>query len=75
MKDNPLQIALHQFNQVADKINLDPAIRNRLAKPKRSFIVSIPIRMDDGRVEVFEGYRVHHTVARGPAKGGYSLPS
>jgi len=70
MKENPLQIALHQFNLVADKIDLDPAIRKRLQKPKRSFIVSIPIRMDDGQVEVFEGYRVHHTVARGPAKGG-----
>ncbi len=70
MNENPLQIALHQFNQVAERIKLDPAIRERLQKPKRSFIVSIPVRMDDGRVKVFEGYRVHHTVARGPAKGG-----
>lgn len=67
---NPLQIALHQFDQVAERINLDPAIHKRLRKPQRCFTVSIPVRMDDGSVEVFEGYRVHHSTTRGPAKGG-----
>ncbi|OEU67360.1 MAG: glutamate dehydrogenase [Desulfobacterales bacterium PC51MH44] len=70
MKENPLQIALHQFSQVAEKINLEPAIRKRLQKPHRSFIVTMPVRMDDDSVEVFEGYRVHHCTTRGPAKGG-----
>ncbi|MBW1943818.1 MAG: Glu/Leu/Phe/Val dehydrogenase [Deltaproteobacteria bacterium] len=68
--ENPLDIALSQLDMVAKQINLDPAIHNRFRKPFKCFIVSIPIRLDDGSVEVFTGYRVHHNTSRGPAKGG-----
>ena len=69
-KDNALDIAVQQLDQVAERINLDPSIHRRLQKPARSYIVSVPIRLDNGEVEVFEGYRVHHNTSRGPAKGG-----
>ncbi len=69
-KENPLDVAVQQLDLVADRINLDPAIHKRLRKPARCYIVSVPIRMDDDSVEVFEGYRVHHNTSRGPAKGG-----
>ena len=67
---NAYQIALEQFNRAAEKLNLDANIAEILKHPKRQLTVSIPIRMDDGRVRVFEGHRVQHNVARGPAKGG-----
>jgi glutamate dehydrogenase/leucine dehydrogenase len=67
---NAYQIALEQFNRAAAKLSLDADLAQILKHPKRQLTVSIPIRMDDGRVHVFEGYRVQHNVARGPAKGG-----
>ena len=67
---NAYQIALQQFNRAAGKLKLDADLAEILKHPKRQLIVSIPIRMDDGNVRVFEGYRVQHNVARGPAKGG-----
>jgi glutamate dehydrogenase (NAD(P)+) len=67
---NAYQIALEQFNRAAGKLNLEPDLAEILKHPKRQLIVSIPIRMDDGSLHVFEGYRVQHNVARGPAKGG-----
>ena len=67
---NALDVAVRQFDMVAERINLDPAIRKRLSHPARCYIVSCPVRMDDGSVEVFTGYRVHHNTSRGPAKGG-----
>src|ERR1051326_7029798 len=51
-------------------MNLDHNLRMRLKKPERSLIVSIPIRMDDGSVKIFPGYRVQHDSSRGPSKGG-----
>ena len=69
-KENPLQIALYQLDQVVERINLDSSIHKRLRKPERCFIVSVPVRMDNGGVEVFDGFRVHHSTTRGPAKGG-----
>lgn len=51
-------------------MNLDPNIAARLSTPKRALIVSVPVRMDDGHIQVFEGYRVHHNMSLGPAKGG-----
>ena len=62
---NAFQIALEQFDRAAAKLNLDPDLAQVLKHPKRQLTVSIPIRMDDGRVHVFEGYRVQHNVARG----------
>jgi glutamate dehydrogenase (NAD(P)+) len=58
------------FAAAADELGLDSGLRARLAVPERSLSVSVPVRMDDGGVEVFEGVRVQHSTARGPAKGG-----
>jgi glutamate dehydrogenase/leucine dehydrogenase len=68
--ENALEMALQQLDEVAERINLDPSIHKRLRRPARCYIVSCPVRMDDGSVEVFTGYRVHHNTSRGPAKGG-----
>ena len=64
------EAALHQLEAAADFLDLDQGMRDLLATPKRVLTVAVPVRMDDGRLEVFEGYRVHHNVTRGPAKGG-----
>jgi glutamate dehydrogenase (NAD(P)+) len=67
---NPFEIAKQQFTRAADYLDLDQSLRNVLQSPKRQLIVSIPVKMDGGEVKVFEGYRVQHNIARGPAKGG-----
>src|SRR3989449_8524728 len=67
---NPFSIAMRQFDIAAEHLKLDPGMREILVHPKRQLIVSIPTRMDDGTYHVFEGYRVQHSIARGPAKGG-----
>lgn len=67
---NPFEIAKQQFNLAADFLKLDDSTRQVLSSPKRQLIVSIPVKMDGGDVKVFEGYRVQHNIARGPAKGG-----
>jgi len=67
---NPFEIAKQQFNRAADYLELEPSMRHVLENPKRQLIVSIPVKMDGGDVQVFEGYRVQHNIARGPAKGG-----
>jgi glutamate dehydrogenase (NAD(P)+) len=67
---NPFEIAKQQFNRAADYLDLDKSMRQVLSHAKRQLIVSIPVKMDGGDVQVFEGYRVQHNIARGPAKGG-----
>src|SRR5712664_2219855 len=67
---NPFHIANKQFARAAEHLKLDLGVREILAKPKRQLIVSVPTKMDDGSIRVFEGYRVQHSLARGPAKGG-----
>jgi glutamate dehydrogenase/leucine dehydrogenase len=67
---NPFDIAKQQFATAAEIIGLDESLRAVLINPKRQLIVSIPVKMDDGTIQVFEGFRVQHNVARGPAKGG-----
>jgi glutamate dehydrogenase (NAD(P)+) len=67
---NPFEIAAAQFDSAADYLKLEPWLRQVLKAPKRQLIVSIPTKMDDGSIHVFEGYRVQHSMARGPAKGG-----
>ena len=67
---NAFQIALQQFNQAAARLKLDTDLAEILRHPKRQLTVSVPIRLDDGSVKVFEGFRVQHNLARGPAKGG-----
>lgn len=69
--DNPtFRLAVAQFDQAAERMNLDPNLRQRLKLPERSLMVSIPVRMDDGTVKVYNGYRVQHDSSRGPSKGG-----
>ncbi|MBI2677420.1 MAG: Glu/Leu/Phe/Val dehydrogenase [Candidatus Koribacter versatilis] len=67
---NPFHIAKQQFETAAAKLNLEPGLRAMLSSPRRCLVLSLPIRMDDGTIKVFDGYRVQHNVARGPGKGG-----
>jgi glutamate dehydrogenase (NAD(P)+) len=64
------QMAVAQFEQAAAAINLDPNVWQRFVAPKRALLVSVPIRLEDGSVRVFAGYRVHHDNTLGPSKGG-----
>jgi glutamate dehydrogenase (NAD(P)+) len=63
-------MAVQQFDNAAAKLNLDANVAARLRRPDRAMIVSVPTRMDDGRVHVFTGYRVQHNDVLGPFKGG-----
>lgn len=65
-----LEMAVTQLRRAASLLGLDAGLVKYLETPKRVLTVSIPVRMDDGRLEVFTGYRVQHSLARGPAKGG-----
>src|SRR5262245_18334046 len=62
--------AVAQLDAVATRLALDPNIHERLRFPRRALVVSVPVQMDTGRTEVFIGYRVHHSTALGPTKGG-----
>ncbi len=64
------QMACRQLEAVADVIDLDKNILERLLQPKRSLVVSVPIRMDNGETHNFLGFRVQHSLTSGPAKGG-----
>jgi glutamate dehydrogenase (NAD(P)+) len=61
---------LQEFNEAARIVNLEPGIWNILTHPKRQIIVSCPVQMDNGEIEVFTGYRVQYNITLGPAKGG-----
>ena len=68
---SPLYVnSLKQLEKAAQIMNLDANVLERLRKPKRAVVVSIPVRMDDGTIKTFEGYRVHHNLTLGPGKGG-----
>lgn len=67
---NPWHSALTQLEGAARRLQLDPAIHLRLASCQRELTVNFPVRMDDGSVQTFTGYRIQHSIARGPAKGG-----
>ncbi|MCC6651041.1 MAG: Glu/Leu/Phe/Val dehydrogenase, partial [Candidatus Eisenbacteria bacterium] len=67
---NAFAMAQAQFDKVADQLGLDEATRQMLRDPMREYHFSIPVRMDDGSVKVFRGFRVQHNDARGPGKGG-----
>jgi len=67
---NPFVTAQRQFDHAADILGLDQATRDLLRQPLREYSISIPVRMDDGQVQVFRGFRVQHNDARGPSKGG-----
>jgi glutamate dehydrogenase/leucine dehydrogenase len=64
-----------QFDRAANLINLDSYMRRILLSPFREVQVEVPVRMDDGRIEVFTGYRIQHNGARGPCKGGIRTPT
>src|SRR5881409_396008 len=67
---NPYHMAIQQFELAADKLNLSEDMREILRQPKRELTVNFPVRLDNGRIKTFTGYRVQHNVNRGPAKGG-----
>ena len=67
---NAFEMAQAQFDHVAELLQLDPEVREILRWPLREFHFRIPVRMDDGTLRVFEGFRVQHNDARGPNKGG-----
>jgi glutamate dehydrogenase (NAD(P)+) len=67
---NPFEAMMARFDRAAQLLDLDPDLYAVLRVPTREIKVYIPVRMDSGRIEVFEGYRVQHNFARGPAKGG-----
>jgi glutamate dehydrogenase (NAD(P)+) len=69
-KINPLDVAMRQVDIAAERLKLDPGIGEKIKKTKRELIVHFPVKMDDGSVEIFTGYRVQHNVTRGPGKGG-----
>ena len=67
---NPFEIAQLQFENAADYLGMHPDLRTMLKTPERSLEVRVPVRMDDGSYKTFTGWRVQHSTARGPAKGG-----
>ncbi len=68
--DDVFQMACDQFHVIADYLNIDPNDRDRLMYPKRSVAVTLPVHMDDGSTQTFQGYRVQHHLTLGPTKGG-----
>src|SRR5437762_3246252 len=69
--DSPtFQMAVRQLREVGSVIDVDPGILDRLAVPKRSLVMAVPIRMDDGTMHTFVGYRVQHSLTSGASKGG-----
>jgi glutamate dehydrogenase (NAD(P)+) len=64
------EMACRQLDAVAEVIDVDKGVLRRMSVPKRALVVSIPVRMDDGRTDVFTGYRVQHSLTSGPSKGG-----
>ena len=67
---NPWEAQAARFDFAAHKLNLDEGLMKVLRYPTREIILHIPVMMDNGRLEVFTGFRVQHSIARGPAKGG-----
>jgi glutamate dehydrogenase (NAD(P)+) len=67
---NPWAVAQQQFDLAAERLHLDNGMRRVLREPRRELTVHFPVKMDDGSVRVFTGYRVQHNLGRGPAKGG-----
>jgi glutamate dehydrogenase (NAD(P)+) len=70
VEESAYRMAIKQFEATAERLNLDEGMRQLLRACKRELTVNFPVRMDDGEVKVFTGYRAQHNLARGPAKGG-----
>lgn len=67
---NPFEMVSQQLHMVAERLNLEPGILSILLQPERVIEVALPVKLDDGQIKVFTGYRVQHSSARGPCKGG-----
>jgi glutamate dehydrogenase (NAD(P)+) len=72
---NAFQMAQQQFDEVAEQLNLDPDVREILRWPTREFRFQVPVRMDNGSIRTFQGFRVQHSDVRGPSKGGIRFHS
>jgi glutamate dehydrogenase (NAD(P)+) len=70
LRENPLELAQQQLARVAEAFQIDPNLIRVLGQCKKAVVVSIPVYMDNETINVFEGYRVTHNIARGPSKGG-----
>jgi glutamate dehydrogenase (NAD(P)+) len=70
LRENPFELAQQQLRTVADTFQIDPNLVRVLERCKKAVVVSVPFSRDDGTIEVYEGYRVTHNIARGPSKGG-----
>jgi len=70
LKENPFELAQDQLRKVANAFQIDPNLVRVLERCKKAVVVSIPFSRDDGTIDVYEGYRVTHNIARGPSKGG-----
>ena len=70
LRENPFELAQQQLRTVADTFQIDPNLVRVLERCKKAVAVSVPFSRDDGTIEVYEGYRVTHNIARGPSKGG-----
>ena len=68
--DEVFQMACEQFRVIADYLNIDQSDREWATYPKRAIAVTLPVHMDDGSTQAFQGYRVQHHIALGPTKGG-----
>ena len=69
-EDNPFEAMMSRFDRAADLLDLEPGIYKILRNPEKQLIVSVPVQLDNGDVEVYTGYRVLYNTSRGPAKGG-----
>ena len=67
---NAYELALENFDIAADALNLESDVREMIKYPERVLTVTIPVRMDNGHIRRFEGFRVQHSTVRGPGKGG-----
>ena len=74
-KVNPFAVAQQQLDQCAKILHLDPGTQAILKMPMRELHVSLPVKMDDGSVKVFQGFRVQYNDAKGPCKGGIRFSS
>jgi glutamate dehydrogenase (NAD(P)+) len=69
-KINSLDVAMKQVDIAAKYLNLNPGLIEKVRQTKRELTVHFPVKMDDGSIEIFTGYRIQHNTTRGPAKGG-----
>ena len=74
METNPWEAQAARFELAARKLNLDPGLWKILSQPQREITVHIPVQMDDGRMELFTGYRVQHSMARARPRAAFAMP-